>query len=1081
MKRVLLLIILCSFNFLFGQDLYKINIYLQYKADGDGRKICESWSKIILNYEDGTKEEVMTETSTQYTKNLNLSKPKRINSVYFEGYARRKATSDIFGGCNGDDENPKKTIILNNCIVSTYNDSGDNNATSISYKISTQQLPIHSLKTDVIDNSQPTPLYNTYLPSDDKINIYDKAGFSPELYHYQYTLTPEDKSSWKDINSSLYVNEKLSVTGKDLFGADYINHIGKKVYFRAVSCPDANGEYQSWSEPLFLTLIQSAPHIQNSTISHPLCSYSADGKVTLDFDRKLFTGETLQTVLIDKATNSAINNYDLTDSLQNSTQYTINDLDAGEYILKLSRGSYQGQPTYTDSPTHNIEFIITKPTPVKYTVTSQKNINCFGGSDGAINLSASGGQNKYQYSLDSGVNWVDFNNGSSTSITGLSAGTYNILVRDSNGCTAKDTNNLDKIEKVTLSQPSAPIAINNTQIVQPTGYGLSNGYISVRVEGGTPNTDKSYYYEWRKDSPTGTVMPAGQITTDAQNNPFTIKLDQLPAGKYYLTVKDANYESATSAQTACGIISQEFIVEQPEPLIVSIQLQKGISCNSENDDVYKNNIEFDKNNNGVFDLFEDGSLAALAKGGVGNYAYQWQKEINGAYQDIDGQTTTDLSNLTEGKYKILVVDKNQNKAEAEFSLVFPSQLTLSVQGSTVKCNSLNEGEVSVTPFGGSGTYTYSWTNGATTPTVTGLSAGVYSVLVSDTNKCTIKGTATVQQPELLEISDISINNPVCFGSANGSIQIKVSGGKMPYSIKWSNGMIGEQISGLKAGSYIVTFTDANGCSISKEYTLIEPEQRVINLGKDITLCAGDSQDYDISINDAGAIYQWMDQIGKIISTNPKISLSIAGAYTAIVTDSKGCSASDTITIRNSSEILNPQFMIATHAYTEASVKLVNTSPTKPQSVEWVIPNEPSIQIIEKNDDYLEVKFSNTGSYQFGLKGKQGECEKTFYKDVIVEQNLSGVELEPARISNIKEFTIVPNPNQGVYKVIVKLYEEADIKIRLMDMISHEPFAPKTLSKATEFEVPFNYQIPSGTYLIILETQDEALVKKMIVQ
>ncbi|WOC53135.1 hypothetical protein BPO_p0052 (plasmid) [Bergeyella porcorum] len=345
---------------MFGQDLYKINIYLQYKADGDGRKICESWSKIILNYEDGTKEEVMTETSTQYTKNLNLSKPKRINSVYFEGYARRKATSDIFGGCNGDDENPKKTIILNNCIVSTYNDSGDNNATSISYKISTQQLPIHSLKTDVIDNSQPTPLYNTYLPSDDKINIYDKAGFSPELYHYQYTLTPEDKSSWKDINSSLYVNEKLSITGEDLFGADYINHIGKKVYFRAVSCPDANGEYQSWSEPLFLTLIQSAPHIQNSTISHPLCSYSADGKVTLDFDRKLFTEEILQAVLIDKATNSAINNYDLTDSLQNSTQYTINDLDAGEYILKLSRGSYQGQPTYTDSPTHNIEFIITK-------------------------------------------------------------------------------------------------------------------------------------------------------------------------------------------------------------------------------------------------------------------------------------------------------------------------------------------------------------------------------------------------------------------------------------------------------------------------------------------------------------------------------------------------------------------------------------------------------------------------------------------------------------------------------------------------------------------------------------------------
>lgn len=994
--------------------------------------------------------------------------------------------SGAMGGCSGI--GGRSTVTLNktfNADICSYINLKDfgrkDGEVQMDYTLDYIILPLHSLKTDIIDNTLPTPLYNTNLPSDDKINIYDKAGFSPKLYRYQYTLTPEDKSSWKDVNPTLYANEKLSVTGKDLFGSDYINHIGAKVYFRAVSCPDANGQYQSWSEPLFLTLIQSAPHIQNSTVTQPLCSYSADGKVTLYFDRKLFAGETLQAALIDKATGSAVNNYDLTDPLQNSTQFTINDLDAGTYILKIAKGTYQGQPTYTDASSHSIEFSITKPEPVNFKVDSQKNINCFEGSDGSISLSASGGQNKYQYSLDNGVNWTDFNNGSITNINGLLAGTYTILVKDSNGCFAKNSDKSDKTIKVTLTQPSAPIAINNTQIVQPTGYGLSNGFISVKIEGGTPKSDKSYFYEWRKDSPTGAIIPAGQITTDNQNNPFTIKLDQLPAGKYYLTVKDVNYDSATSAQTACGIISQEFIVEEPDPLTVSIQLQKGISCNAANDDEYKSRIEFDKNNNGVFDLIEDGSLTSTTKGGAGGYIYQWQRESNGIYQDINGQTTADLSNLMEGKYRLVVTDKNQNKAEAEFSLIPPPRLILSMFGNTVKCNSQNEGEASVTPDGGTGPYTYSWTNGARTPKAIGLSAGVYSVLVSDANKCTIKGTATVQQPELLEISDVNISNPVCFGSANGSIQIKVSGGKLPYSVTWSNGMTGDQISGLKAGSYIVTFTDANGCSISKEYTLTDPEQRLINLGKDITLCSGDSQAYDIRINDAGATYQWIDQTGKVISTNPKVSLSAAGNYTATVIDSKGCSASGSVTIKNSSEVLNPQFMIATHAYVEASVKLVNTSPTKPQSVEWIIPNDPSIQIIEKNDDYLEVKFANTGSYQFGLKGKQGECEKTFYKDVIVEQNLSGVELEPARISNIKEFTIVPNPNHGVYKVIVKLYKEADIKIRLMDMVSHEPFAPKTVSKATEFEVPFDYQIPSGNYLIILETQGEALVKKMIVQ
>lgn len=1068
MKRILFLIS-CLFSLtIFGQISlvgtadykFTINGY-----QGEDPKACGNiygLRELNLYYSDGNIENLWNGRiwNQNFSHEKIYNKNKRITGIQIYSINRWKT---FFGTCDGGPTDDKVNLPINgNCVNQFYA-----NPVHVTKNVTIRTFPIYNIAYDSAKQY--------VLSSDQNLTITLPDNLDGTDYVWRYSI-----AGGSSQNFPLTYNNKSVL---DIPASDFIskNNYGKIIsVWVESSCMDQNSKPYSSNIFNFITY-QSAPHIQNSTVTQPLCSYSADGKVTLDFDRKLFAGETLQAALIDKATGSGINNYDLTDSLQNSTQYTIKELDAGTYILKIARGTYQGQSTYTDAPSHSIEFTITKPEPVNFKVDSQKNINCFEGTDGSIILSASGGKNKYQYSLDNGVNWTDFNNGSITNINGLLAGTYTILVKDSNGCFAKNSDKSDKTIKVTLTQPSAPIAISNTQIVQPTGYGLSNGFISVKIEGGTPKSDKSYFYEWRKDSPTGAVMPTGQITPDIQNDPFTIKLDRLPAGKYYLTVKDVNYDSATSAQTACGIISQEFIVEEPDPLTVSIQLHKVISCNAANDDFFKSNIEYDKNSNGIFDLFEDGSLTSTTKGGAGGYAYQWQKEVNGAYQDIGGQTNTDLSNLTEGKYKILVTDKNQNKAEAEFSLISPPRLTLSMFGNTVKCNSQNEGEASVTPDGGTGPYTYSWTNGARTPKAIGLSAGVYSVLVSDANKCTIKGTATVQQPELLEISDVNISNPVCFGSANGSIQIKVSGGKLPYSVTWSNGMTGDQISGLKAGSYIVTFTDANGCSISKEYTLTDPEQRLINLGKDITLCAGDSQAYDISINDAGATYQWIDQTGKVISTNPKVSLSIAGKYTATVTDSKGCTASGSVTIKNSSEVLNPQFMIATHAYVEVSVKLVNTSPTKPQSVEWILPNDPSLQIIEKNDDYLEIKFANTGSYQFGLKGKQGECEKTFYKDVIVEQNLSGVELEPARISNIKEFTIVPNPNHGVYKVIVKLYKEADIKIRLMDMVSHEPFAPKTVSKATEFEVPFDYQIPSGNYLIILETQGEALVKKMIVQ
>ena len=150
-------------------------------------------------------------------------------------------------------------------------------------------------------------------------------------------------------------------------------------------------------------------------------------------------------------------------------------------------------------------------------------------------------------------------------------------------------------------------------------------------------------------------------------------------------------------------------------------------------------------------------------------------------------------------------------------------------------------------------------------------------------------------------------------------------------------------------------------------------------------------------------------------------------------------------------------------------------------MEWIVPRTNQVQVIEQNDDYLEVKFHSTGSYNFGLKGHQGACEKIFYKNVVVEENLSGVDIDPARTSNIKEFTIVPNPNNGEYKVIVKLYEEADIKLRIIDMVSHEPFAPILRNRSVNYEIPFNQpNLTAGTYLIILETKGESQVKKMIV-
>ncbi|UCA58466.1 SprB repeat-containing protein [Chryseobacterium rhizoplanae] len=1072
MKKILLLLLIITNVFLWGQGgqaEYKIELYgLNYSVNAGVKNSTSSHVTITVIYNDNSTEDLYFRPIANNGDNENnwtLSPPQTSSKLPVTAH-----TEGFVNFRTGTDANYDQYDAINICNENNYNvDTHSPRMTWISYKM--KVTPIHTLVS--LTDAGAT---NTVLPSEDKINLYARQGFAANLYNYQYSL---DNVNWINISPSLSNLNKLSVSAKDLFGNNYSQYIGQNIYFRVASCL-SNGTYQSVSSPVVLTMIKSAPHILSSTVTPTKCFDSTDGTVTLNFDRTLITGETLKISLVNTVTGAAVLNQDITGDLQSATSFTLQNLPPGNYKLDLL-GTYNGNATYTDSPSHTINFEITKPTPVTFSMTSQTNVYCFQGSDGVINLTAAGGQNQFQYKVTKDgqpfLDWTNFSSGNTTQIQNLSAGIYKIKVRDSNLCVAKE-NGAEKEITVTITQPSAAIAIPTTEIEisQPTGYGLSNGYISVRVIGGTPNTDGSYNFEWRKDSPTGPVITTG-ITTDLVNNPYTIKIDGLPAGNYYLTVKDKNYANASSQLGNCGIISQEFIMPQPEPLVVTIQVDQQISCNIANNYAYKPDLD----NNGVPDEAEDGILKAIVTGGVGTYTYQWQKLNGGLFQNIAGATQSTLGNLTTGTYKVLVKDANNNMADTQYTLVFPAELAITLSANTIACYNQSSGQVSVTATGGTGGYNYNWNTGATTPTVTGLSAGNYFVLVNDTKNCKVSGSVQIQGPDQLLINDLSVQNPICFGANNGEIKIEVSGGKAPYNIVWSNGVTGLNNTSIPSGVYTVTVTDANGCSIFRNYTLTDPTQLIVDLGKDITLCLGDTQTYNVAISDPAATYQWKDQNGNIISTNPSITLSNAGTYTILITDSKGCTATDSVIIKNSSEVLNPQFMLTTHAYREATVVLVNTSPTQPQTVEWVIPDTPDIQVINKTKDFLELKFSKLGAYEIGLKGTQGACEKTFYKKVIVEENTSGVNLNPEKASNVREFTILPNPNNGVFKVLVGLEKAAIINIRIIDMISHEVYPATKLTPSTYFTVPFNTSLPGGSYLIILETGNEALVKKMLVQ
>lgn len=1003
-------------------------------------------------------------TSNEFTHTYEFNKNNLVSVIQFDA----ESTTNAIIGCKKTDFYNGKVDLENSTCSTIEGVFNMQNPRNIIYKfITTPKITLYT----------PTS-NNSIISTDENLTITLPDNIDNQYYNWEYSVG--DVTNFKRFPSQFNNVPILNLKGKD-FLSD--NDFGKTIYIRVNMGGCANAS----SNVIAFTYYKSAPHISSSAFTPNLCSYGKTGTLTFNFDRTLLAGETLEISLIDEATESSVLNKDLTNNLQSGTSHTLQNIPPGTYKLTLT-GKYNGSDnTYTDSPTHYVDFEIKAPTPVVFNMASKTDAYCYQGNDGNIALSASGGQNQYQYIVTKDgqpfLDWTDFSNGNNTLIQNLSAGVYKVKVRDTNHCIAMDTNNssIEKEITITITQPSQAIALPSADIemVRPTGYGLSNGYISARVTGGTPKNGGSYDFEWRKDSPTGMLIPSTQIQTDSTNNPFTILLKDIAAGNYYLTVKDKNYANATSQLSNCGILSQEFIVTQPDPLVATIEIQKQISCNMANDYPYK----LDLDNNGIPDEAEDGNLKAVVTGGVGAYSYQWQILTGGTFQDIPGATQSVLSNRSVGTYKVLVHDASliPNTTDAAYTFAYPPQLTITMSANTISCHNQNTGIVSVNATGGTGTLSYQWNTLDTTPTVKGLPAGKYFVLVTDSKNCKTEGSVEVTRPDQIAITDVLVQNPICPGASNGQIKISISGGKAPYSISWSNGKTTADNIGIPAGNYIMTVTDAIGCSLTKQYTLNDPVQLIVDLGVDVTLCLGDTQTYNVAINDPLATYQWKDQNGNIIGTSSSITLSAAGTYSVLITDSKGCTATDSVKIKNSSEVLNPQFMLATHAYSEATVVLVNTSPTKPQAVEWVIPNDNNIRVVNKTDDYLELKFLATGPYEIGLKGIQGECVKTFYKKVIVEENTSGVTINSTKASNINKFMVVPNPNDGVFNVLVGLEKENPIKIRIIDMVSHEVFPAVTQTKSTDFVVPFGTALPAGSYLVILETGDEVMVKRIIVR
>jgi len=332
------------------------------------------------------------------------------------------------------------------------------------------------------------------------------------------------------------------------------------------------------------------------------------------------------------------------------------------------------------------------------------------------------------------------------------------------------------------------------------------------------------------------------------NGGSTASITGLAAGAYSVTVTDA---------AGCGTLNYSFTISEPTALVASIGSTANVSCNGDN----------------------TGSASASATGGIGPYTYAWS----------NGATTASNTGLMAGTYTVTVTDASGCTDTEIVTITEPTALVASVGSSTnVLCNSGSNGSATATASGGTAAYTFLWSNGSSTATVTGLSAGTYTVTVTDANGCTDTDIVTISEPAALVANVTSSNNASCNGSNDGAATASAAGGTAPYSFSWSNGASTAGATGLIAGSYTVTVTDANGCTDTDVVNITEPAILVASISGNVNVSCNGGANGSLTASATGGTtaytYLWSD--GSTAATASGLS---AGTYTVTITDANGCS------------------------------------------------------------------------------------------------------------------------------------------------------------------------------------------------
>jgi phenolic acid decarboxylase len=264
----------------------------------------------------------------------------------------------------------------------------------------------------------------------------------------------------------------------------------------------------------------------------------------------------------------------------------------------------------------------------------------------------------------------------------------------------------------------------------------------------------------------------------------------------------------------------------------------GSCCTDPSYSVYTGNSIPTNNNISILDNTSDiscygssdGSISLNISSGISPFTYSWS----------NGFISASINNLSAGSYDVIVTDAAGCSAALNNIIINePLEIQISSNTSPLSCYGYSDGSISLNISSGISPFTYSWSNGATTPSINNLSAGSYDVIVTDATGCTATLNVIINEPLEIQISSI-ISAISCYGYSDGSISLSISSGISPFTYSWSNGETTASINNLSAGSYDVIVTDATGCSAALNIFINQASTLVYVLNTNDATCFGSS-------------------------------------------------------------------------------------------------------------------------------------------------------------------------------------------------------------------------------------------------